>query len=396
MSRQSASIFHFRSRRANAAGSFIGLMLLFFVFYVLFLPPAERDSLLATNDSGSSPRILRNTTLMNIAVGHVAAQGPPFVEHLIPSMILSEATQAQVLSVIPSFAVKNSWFDTVDKTVTFSVQNLVLTENVLLAFKTPVRKGRLAVVLNGATLFDDAVANDNPQPIPLPKGLLKDANTITFKVSGVGIAFWSTNSYRFENAQVIADVTDLTRQQATATFGLDADEVYSTAKSSLSFTASCDAKKTGALHVRLNNKPVYDSVPDCDSINKQDIFTTDLIPGKNQLVFSVDKGSARLEQVKLRNEMKPVKSFLAFFPVIPLVFEEVRDGISRATLRIIFVDDGTQKQAVLNVNGRLDTIDQKQPVFSRDISVLLQPGNNYVEIVPRVDLNIVQVVVQLE
>ena len=393
------AIGDFMQKKGAAAAALIGIITLLLIFWILFLPPAEREKLLAENatQTGGRPPVVRNATILSAPVGHLAAAGPPAADHPIPNLYLFEATQAQVLANLPPFAVKNAWFDKADKSITFSIPNLQLSNNIALSYRALVRKGRLSIALNGASLFDDAVLVENPPPLSLPKGLLQaDQNVLTFHVSGVGPAFWRTNEYRIEAGQVIGDVVDISKQQATASFAIDSEEYYNLDRAYLHFWADCEQRSMGSVQILLNNRNVYNAIPDCGTVNRQDIFATDLNIGKNTLTFALTEGNVRIEQVKVRTEMKPVKSFLSFFTVDRVLWDELQSGISRVILDVRFVDDGSQKAAIMNVNGRLDTIDQRLPSFSRDISSILQPGNNYIEIVPRTELNIVTVEVRVE
>ena len=65
-------------------------------------------------------------------------------------------------------------------------------------------------------------------------------------------------------------------------------------------------------------------------------------------------------------------------------------------MRITFVDDKEEKRAELNVNGKRDFLDQKAPVYERDLISFVVEGNNYLELVPKSTLNIAKLEVVLE
>lgn len=389
------------NKKGAAANALIGIITLLLIFWILFLPPAEREALLEGNgtvpDSGTPTSVIRNFTLLSAPVGHLAAAGPPTIDHPIPNIFLTDATEAKVLQRFAPFEVRNSWFDDVSKTLTFSIASVDLASNVVLSYRAKEHKGKLTITLNGVTIFDDRLDVENPSPLMLPKGILNEQqNTLTFSVSGVGIAFWSTNRFKIENAQITADVIDVNKREAVASFAISGNEYGSLDTASLSFLADCNQAVTGALQIALNNREIYNAIPDCDTLNRQDIFSTDLNPGKNTIRFAIGKGNVRLEQVHIRTEAKDVQSFLDFFEIDRVLMDEIVDDFSRIVLKIEFVDDGRAKQAIININGRLDSIDQQTPVFERDISGVIQPGNNYIEIVPRTELNIVNVDVTVE
>jgi hypothetical protein len=48
------------------------------------------------------------------------------------------------------------------------------------------------------------------------------------------------------------------------------------------------------------------------------------------------------------------------------------------------------------VNGKLDVIDQRDSRFARDISSVVREGNNYIEIQPLAELDVVRLEVRAE
>ena len=66
-------------------------------------------------------------------------------------------------------------------------------------------------------------------------------------------------------------------------------------------------------------------------------------------------------------------------------------------LRIHFVDDNAEKTAVMNINGILSTIDQRNSLYEKDITSKTREGNNYITLTPKVnELNIVKLEIVLE
>ncbi len=383
--------------KASGASALVLLMLLVFVLWVLFLPPSARNELLASNTTSAyNPAVQFNKTLVSQAVGSLLPEGPPVINHPLPSMFLFESKQAQIIASSPSFIITNSLFSSTDKIILFSSPNKDDIVQLSAVFRAPVHQGILSISLNDVKIFTDKLNTESISPITLPKGLLKDQNNLVFSVSGVGAKFWRTNEYRIENLQIIADTQDKTRQQSIMSFGIDSAELNNLRTATLSFITDCEQKTAGTLSIALNSKKVYEAIPDCGTVNKQDILGADLQSGRNELVVSLSKGSMRVEQAKIQTSLKPTQSSLAFFQVSDLLLEEVQSRISHIVLRVLFVDDGAQKSGITNVNGRLDSFDQKNGLLSRDISSVIRAGNNYVELVPRTPLHVVSVEVRVE
>ncbi|MDO8660740.1 MAG: hypothetical protein Q7K43_02530 [Candidatus Woesearchaeota archaeon] len=384
--------------KASGASALVLLMLLVFVLWVLFLPPSARNELLASNTTpaSSNPGLQFNKILVSQAVGSLLPEGPPVINHPLPSMFLFESKQAQIIASNPVFTIKHSLFSNTDKVVSFSLDSKNDIIQLSAVFRASVHQGILSISLNDVTIFTDALNTESISPITLPKGLLKEQNTLSFSVSGVGAKFWHTNEYRIENLQIIADTQDKTRQQSIMSFALDSAEFNNLRATTLSFMADCEQKTAGTLTITLNSKKVYEAIPDCGAINKQEILGADLQSGRNEIVVSLSKGNIRVEQAKIQTSLKPTQSSLAFFQVSDLLLEEVQSRSSHIVLKVLFVDDGTQKSGITNVNGRLDSFDQKTGLLSRDISSIIRAGNNYVELVPRTPLHVVSVDVRVE
>jgi len=103
-----------------------------------------------------------------------------------------------------------------------------------------------------------------------------------------------------------------------------------------------------------------------------------------------------LEQIRIKAILDPTKSYMDYFNVDSKLYETVVDGINDAELVIKFVDDNKLKNAKLNVNGRLYMIDQRTPTYRVDISNVIEEGNNYVELTPLTELNIIKLEITAE
>jgi hypothetical protein len=190
---------------------------------------------------------------------------------------------------------------------------------------------------------------------------------------------------------VVGDITDVKSQESLNTFTVNNEEMYNFESSYLRFWPVCDPTDTGRLDIILNSKMIYSAVPDCNSINTQDVYSTDLNAGKNTIVFKTSRGSYRVEQIKIRNRMKPVKTFLEYFEINKSEYDAIRTNKKDAMIIIEFVDDRETKKADVNVNGHLTRIDQTKYDYEKEISAWIDEGKrNYIEITPKTTLNIVE------
>jgi hypothetical protein len=72
------------------------------------------------------------------------------------------------------------------------------------------------------------------------------------------------------------------------------------------------------------------------------------------------------------------------------------DKERQVILRIEFIDNDKAKRAEMNLNGRKDMIDQTDNIYERDISSWVKEGNNYLELKPLTELNVVKLQVRAD
>jgi len=381
-----------RGQAASGAAALIGIMTLIFLFYIIFLPPGERQELLQEEVTEEGDTIVTGF-LLNEAPGRLAFTEQEKFDHLIPNIALVETRYAAILGRESPFTVKKSVWGEDTKSFRFNVEDLQNTQNVMLNFQVLQGKGILHVELNGETIYENRIEVQNPPPIQIPKNLLRETNLLFFKVMG---DFMETKRYSLTDVKVLADITDKTAQEATNTFRISETEYDNLENSYLDFYPICDQTEAGVMRILVNGKTIYSAVPACESPNRQELYLEDLRVGKNTVVFEIEKGAYRIENIRVRNTVKPTKAFIDFFDVSETLYDQIVDGDAHVLLRVEFVDDRDTKQAEVNVNGRLDAINQYKPVYEREISAIVRDGNNYIEILPLTDMNIAKLQVRVE
>ncbi len=375
-----------------SAAVLIAFITLFIVLYILFLPSDVRDELLSDDPYivGGETTRFSNATLFESAVGRLEYYNEGKFEHLIPSVYLFQTSEAYELKTENPFFIRRGWFHKEYKTLNFTIDDVENTDNAIVTFTSRKHQGVLTVKLNDYKVYEYDIETEEIAPIPLPKNYLREENMLEFEVDNVGIKFWATNEYAFENFKVIADITDITRQQSSNIFTVTETEKYNLESATLKFLPRCDQHEVGTLDIFINNRKVYSAIPDCGTTNRQDLSTADLTAGKNTIIFKTSRGDYSIESIKIDPNLKDVTSFIEYFEVTPDEFDKLLDGARRVYLEIDFVDDGKTKRAKLNFNGHLTFINQKNPHYTRLVSPWIEEGNNYLEIVPETTLNIAE------
>jgi hypothetical protein len=387
------------SKKAQAAG-LVGIILLLIIFYIILLPPEEREELLgdegAKGGKGETKQTQKNVTLLSVNPGRIDFLELDEVEHDIPSFTLFKTTEAKEIKKENPFIIRNGLFDKKFKNFTFNIENLDNVDNVLFSFRLKKHKGILTIKLNGNNIFENEITTVNVEPIILSKDFLRNKNTLSFSVSGVGIKFWTTNEYSFTDIKITADITDISRQESRNVFFVTEKELTNIEKATLKFNPDCRLIDVGILDIALNRRNIYSAVPDCGTLNKIE-FSPGLIDiGENNIVFKTNKGSYLIDQIQVKTKLIEPTFPIYYFEVNETISNSIINGTADITLLIDFVDDDESKNLDLNINGHLTNIDQTEPHYDRRINSWVDEGNNYIEIRPKTTLNIVNLRVEVD
>ena len=375
------------------------------ILYILFLPESEREALLENKTvkktTSTSEKDAEENLLLREFPGRLDTVSG-ITDKTIPNIFLFERTDAKELEKINPFMVRNGWFDKKNNIVSFSIDDLENTDNVILAFNAKKHDGILTIKLNDAIVYENQIETETAAPIKLSRNLLKDQNTLEFSVSSVGIRFWKTNEYSFEDARVIGDITDRSKQESRNVFTLTGTELFNIEKADLRFVPYCkDVASVGVLDISINSINIVSAVPVCEDSYKQSIPLGILNEGENRIIFKTNKGSYSVEQIKAEFKEKDIKTNVYYFEVNRSIINDIKNRKKDVILTIEFVDDDANKKADLNINNRLSTIDQEKSIFTKTLNDKKDPdfveeGNNFIEIRPRTRLNIVELKVELK
>jgi hypothetical protein len=380
---------------ANAA-TFVGILIVIILFYILFLPQDERNKLLQeTTTPGLIITEGNNLTLLDEDVGRIDFRNLDRFNHSIPSFTLYRTTNAEALKKINPFYIRNGWFDKKPFNTSFALADPAHTTNVLLSFTANRHKGMLTITMNDNIIFEAELSGENVEPIVVPQELLQNTNKLEFEVSKVGWQFWTTNEYAFQNMEIIGDITDISKQESKNVFYATESEVLNIERATLKYSPECDPDTAGVLEISINGKNVFSGVPDCGIMNRIEFNPGIIDIGGNKVVFKTGEGSYLVDLIMVNTELKAKTFPVFYFDVNESVFRNISSGNVSAFVKIRFVDDSESKQFDLSVNGHLTRVDQKKSFFEKRVSSWIEDGNNYIEIRPKSVLNIVNLRVEL-
>ena len=374
------------------------------ILYIIFLPESERESLLenkSISKTGGSKTVDDEDILLREFPGRLDdVEG--VIDKAIPNIFLFETTNAKEIEKINPLVVRNGLFDKKDRAVSFGIDDVENTDNVILSFRASKHEGILTIKLNNEIVYENDIETETVSPIRLNKNLLEDSNTLDFSVSSVGFRFWKTNEYSLEDIKIIGDITDKSKQESRNVFTLTSTELFNIEKADLRFVPYCKSEaKVGVLDVFVNSREVFSAVPVCEDAYRQPIPLGILDEGENRIVFRTNKGSYSVEQVKVEFVEKEVRTKVYFFEVNESVIKKVKSGYKDVVLTIEFADGEKDKRADLNINDRLSSIDTEKRSFTKTLNDDTDPdfveeGNNFIEVRPRTRLDIVEIRVELQ
>lgn len=389
-----------RAQNGTNAAILIAVLSAFIIIYIMFLPASQREDLLEGDGSSIGSSVSQNKiVLLKESVGRLDP-GAKVRDKTLPNVNIFESTNAKVLEEFSPITIRNGWFVKKSRTASFTLQEPENIDNVFLSFSAPIRKGILSIFLNNGLIFEFRVSGIDAGPIKIKKSLLKKENELVFMVSSVGAKFWDTNEYSLADIRLIGDITDISKQASQNAFSITDKEIENIEKAELRFIPYCSSTvEAGNLDARINGESVFSAVPVCNDRYVVDIPLAALREGSNKLLFRAQKGSFSIEQIKLSFTQKEVPESVFFFEVNETTFRKIGDGRNQshnAFLELEFVDDSEVKRADINLNDRFIRIDQDKKGFRKQVTSLIEEGNNFIKIIPRNIVEIVEVKIQLE
>ena len=398
--KRGCKLFHnLKSQGGINAAMLVAIIAAVIIIYILFLPTEDREALLdeesdyAGSSSSSNAELI---TLLSENVGRLDPVGR-VRDKDIPNVNIFEITNSKVLDTVNPISVRNGWFDKRIKIVKFGIIDLENTNNVVLSFSAPKRRGLLSIKLNGELIYEFDINSLNIDPIKLKKSSLSEVNELEFSVSGVGAKFWATNEYALDEVKIIGDITDLSRQESQNVFTLTDTEYKNLEEVKLKFIPYCStAAKVGVLDVFVNNRNVFSAVPVCNDRYEQEIPLSAVSAGQNKIIFKTNKGSYSVEQIELDFREKDIPEAVYYFEVNSTTYDDIEDDEYNSFIRIKFVDDVDTKRLDLNVNDHLARIDQEKKTYEKNIDSWIEEDNNFIKITPKTTLEIVEVRIELE
>ncbi len=311
----------FTKRGQSAAGAAVLLAIIMglIILFIILLPPAERAKLLDESSTsnfskttGTSGVKTVNENLLRSNPGRLSYLSETSIDKVVPSTRVVTKDKSTILTEKSYITTKKSVFSSKEEKIYFEIPDLTNTNNILLSFSIDSYQGDLIILLNNREIFNKQA--HQIKPLKLSKAILSKKNTLTFKVSSPGAAFWRTNKYDLSKIKVVAQVNDISGQESKNLFNIKTDEAKNIESVSLRFSLSCSQNNMGKLSVKINDYLVFSGVPNnCEDLMYYKIPPSKIKAGSNWLLFKVDKGDYSINQISVKIKRKKVSYPVYYF-----------------------------------------------------------------------------------
>ncbi len=388
-----------KAQAAAAAAVLVAIIGAAIVSYVILVSPEERAALLdgdyEDSDDGSSSIA---DLLLEEYPGKIEYLSVDEIEHSLASVHIYTETEVETLTERSSVYIKRSVFSKEEGSVSFSVDDVSLVDDVIMSFNVEEATGSLTVSFNGEELLQEEVESGDNLNVEIPTTLLEQNNELIFSASSPGASFWTSNVISLESIKIVADVTDISHQEATGVFSISDTEYDNMATAVFTFQPDCAGDSEGTLEITLNSAyTLYSATPDCSvQMGNIELDPSMLFVGQNTLHFSADGGDYVLYNLEVESTLETVEYPTYYFQ---LTFEEqeaVTSGDNSVEVTLEFSDDGETKSGYVSINGYKRHFDTTSSSYSFDISDYVDTGNNAVSIQPSQTIEVRELLVSLE
>ncbi len=369
----------------------VGLITL---LYVLFLPPADRAALLEGNVSppaGTGSISPLQETLLDEHPGVLNALREPSFRHRLNDAYLTSVREDRRLASREDVLLTSSYRDERVLTLPLRVSPDERVARVVLVLSdVTALNGRplLYVYVDGKLLTGKRIGGVvRSITIPIPSDMLEDAgeHTITLRLeSPPWYAFWRSYEVRIDRVELLGSVVDERAAQSLQTVTL-APEEYAQVKSAyLILTPSCH-EPPRLVQVVVNGETLLSTPVRCGSPLRVDIPPRVLRVGENSVWLRVYDGTLRLDSPTLVTVLREPIQPVYYFRITDLAWGDIQAGKRKVLLRIE-IPRFSRASVDVSVNG-MPRYAVRETV-TLDITRDVREGENYIQLVPRVESEI--------
>ena len=381
----------FRNKKAEEGGSVAIVLIiiaLFMTFYILFIPPADRDILLNQSSGTQDQTSTVSQGKVELLFGSPGLLNPNEefgTMHPLQDINLFVKTEPKIVSLAQNLNVKNDLFSKSFPVLRFQSSDLEETKSVALNFFISKAEGELRIKLNGNTIYTEEVQGSGSKIVNIAVQDLKANNEIEFSVSSPGIAFWAANNYNLKDVIVKQEFSRINSEESR-TFTVSEQEKSTLQSVNIKYTQVCMqplVKESAPLTIYVNDKRASSNYITCRTASQSlDVDSSLLVEGNNKLEFKLEDGDFLFSGVSIETKSSDSK-----FPTFPFSlpsaeYKLVSSGSKTVSLDLLVPAKRGQKAARILINNNEILMNTDSTSFTRDISSLVIEGTNVLQIIP--------------
>ena len=381
-----------RKSQASGAATFVLIMALVMLAYVLLIPEEDREKLIdgetnQSDDDDDEEEVAGQINLLYTSPGTVYTYEKNELEIPINSVELFVESEETIKDLSAKLTVSKSWFTDDPETLTFKIEDKSMIEKLQLFFFVNSGEGTIYIKFNGLTVFEGEISSTD-SPINLPLDRIRTTNVIKIGMTG---GDFGGDSYTL-SAMSLKRSYKTEKSTAKRTFYLTSGEKSGLKKAKLEYFVNCqkiDPKAQGNLRILLNGRELSSERVFCDAGTRtKQLSNSYLKSGRNTFDFMIDKGKYTIEGIELAVETKDKYYPQYNFELDNNDYQDIKDDDKEVFLQFQFPDDEDRKKATVTINEYQLSFDTTEDDYKRQISSYLERGTNYIKIIPKLNFEI--------
>jgi len=365
--------------QAEVVAVIIGIAI-FSLLYIVFVPLSEKCKILP-NMPECHAKIIKET-VFEAQPGFLKSQ----LEHAYYSLKpveLFTSKEVELSTMLENVRTERTIFSNKIQTGIFKIYGR--GEEVKLFIYVSDSQGSLKVKINGNQV--GGISGDGIKVVNVPVEGLYGENIMVLE-SSIPILPWQTNFYGIDKV-LIKEAYTLFKVSQTDTVNVE-ENLSDVENAKLRLWSDCLTKES--LTILLNNAKIYD-----DSLCGSAILNVNLanLAKNNNFVFKSD-GNYYVHDINLDLKFKANDYPTYYFDLTSENLESLSSGKRIAMLRMEF-DSTQQKRFDLYVNGKLAVRAETSNLeWQTNLRGGLRGGQNSIKIIPRTNINILDMKVEIE
>ena len=348
------------------------------LLYLIFVPLPKKCEFLPSMPECKSQALVKET-LFEAKPGFLKQQLEHAYYSLKPVELFTKE-EVDIATLLEGVRTERTLFGNNIQTGIFRIYGKCEGVNLFINIKEA--KGSLKVSVNGDQIA--VLSGDGTKAVKVPLSDLNYDENVLVLESSNPLLPWTTN-YHFIDKVLVKEVYTVFRTMQTQYVNVE-ENLTDVSSAKLSFWADCISKEN--LIITLNNAKISDEYS-CG------LKSMDVRLAKNNTFVFKSNGDYFVHDLKLDLKFKANDYPTYYFDLSSDNYASISSGKKSTVLKIQF-DSTQQKKFDLYINNNLIVkADSSKIEWSADIDKWLREGQNSIKILPRTDVNILDMKAEL-